>query len=175
MLLHTPAIQAAWAFAQLAHAGQKYGDDDYDVHVREVALTLQDHGYSQESWIIKGLLHDCFEDNSNVTLEILVAGFGADVAEGVDTCSGFGETRLERVTMIAEKMRQRPRHIPVKVADRIVNLRAAAKNKSVRHALLYLGEAAGFDEIVRDHVGDTMWLDLQDAYAACERMVGEHH
>lgn len=175
MLLHTPAIRAAWAFAQLAHAGQKYGDDEYTAHVWDVALTLQSHGYSDDHWIIKALLHDCYEDNPQVSLDILTSGFGQDIAEGVDTCSGFGDTRQERVAMIAAKLRKNPHHAPVKVADRIRNLRSAFENRSVRHALLYLGEAHEFDAIVKNHIAPSMWRDLQDAYAECERMVGELH
>ena len=80
----TKNIIKARAVAKIAHAGQKYGSDDYfERHVSEVAKRVTEAGGS-ERHIVVAYLHDVVED-THVTLSDLHAlGFSSAIQAAVD-------------------------------------------------------------------------------------------
>ncbi len=125
-----PRIEAAYAFAEEAHAGQKrVSGEDYIIHPLNVAKILVTLGMDTES-VVAGLLHDVVEDTPT-TLDELRRRFGATVAELVD-----GETKLGRIPFSSREEQQAEnvrkmllamakdvRVILIKLADRLHNLR----------------------------------------------------
>lgn len=123
-------IEAAYAFAAEAHAGQKrVSGEDYIIHPLNVAKILVSLGMDTES-VVAGLLHDVVEDTP-VTLDELRRRFGPTVAELVD-----GETKLGRIPFSSREEQQAEnvrkmllamardvRVIIIKLADRLHNLR----------------------------------------------------
>jgi (p)ppGpp synthase/HD superfamily hydrolase len=74
-------IQKADLFASVAHAAigqkRKYSNDDYIVHPRRVAKTVETVGGSDEM-IAAALLHDVIEDTA-ITGPMIMSAFGATV------------------------------------------------------------------------------------------------
>ena len=80
-------VDRARALAQIAHAGQKYGEEDYfEAHISEVARRVEKatkHVYGSDH-VIVAYLHDIVEDTA-VTLDHLVDfGFGPEIVKSVD-------------------------------------------------------------------------------------------
>lgn len=123
-------IDKAYAFAEEAHRKQKRSSGDpYIIHPTEVALSLSEMNLDIAT-IITGLLHDTVED-TGVTLELIAAEFGKDVAELVD-----GVTKLSKISFRTTEEKQAEnfrkmiiamakdiRVILVKLADRLNNMR----------------------------------------------------
>ena len=84
LFLQIPRVARAFEFMVKAHAGQKYADLPYFTHPLAVAEELvKRFPDADQDTIIIALLHDVVED-TNVTLEQIVAMFGDAVARGVD-------------------------------------------------------------------------------------------
>ena len=82
-------IQAALAFAQTAHAGQKrQSGEDYITHPIAVAARLESIGMDAET-IMAALLHDTVED-CHIDLQDIEGRFGTKVAELVDGVTKIG-------------------------------------------------------------------------------------
>lgn len=82
--LSHPKVLEAFDLAEKSHEGQlrKYTDEDYTVHLREVASYLSSlPGYNHED-VIAGLLHDVVE-KGNITLDYIKENFGEKVHEHV--------------------------------------------------------------------------------------------
>ncbi len=143
-------IEAAYAFAEQAHAGQfRLTGDPYIVHPLDAAMTVA--GLQLDSAAVcAALLHDVQEDCSVPNAEIR-RRFGDEVARLVD-----GSTKLERLTWLAPgerpgdksiqaenlrkmflAMAEDIRVVIIKLADRLHNMRtldAKAPEKRVRTA-----------------------------------------
>jgi (p)ppGpp synthase/HD superfamily hydrolase len=76
-------VEKARVFATAAHAAaaqlRKYTNEPYIVHPTEVASIVSQHGGTNEQ-IAAAWLHDVVED-TGVTLEIIKAEFGSEVAD----------------------------------------------------------------------------------------------
>lgn len=128
------SLEEVRRFAVTAHAGQKYGNQPYIVHLDETVEILKEFGYTQS--MAAGYLHDTIEDTS-VTFHELKNKFGSDVANIVAFCSDEpGENRRERKCNtyrrmkrdIASRQRWIENAVCVKLADRIANVRASRRN-----------------------------------------------
>jgi GTP pyrophosphokinase len=123
-------IEAAWRFAETAHAAQKREDGTpYITHPVAVAGILA--GYRLDAaTIATALLHDTVED-TGVTLAEIEHRFGAEIARLVD-----GVTKLTRLEIQSERTKQAEnfrklvlamsediRVLLVKLADRLHNMR----------------------------------------------------
>lgn len=84
-LLNHPKVQEAFSLAEKSHFGQvrKYTDEDYIVHLREVASFLSSIPGNTYEEIVSGLLHDVVE-KGNVSLDFIKDNFGLNVFIHVD-------------------------------------------------------------------------------------------
>ena len=124
-------VRKAYAFTEKAHEGQfRKSGEPYFSHpcaVAEILCTLK----LDPVTIAAGLLHDCVEDNEDITTETIMDNFGQDVALLVD-----GVTKLKKMdfstreAMQAESLRKMIlamakdiRVVMIKLADRLHNMR----------------------------------------------------
>jgi (p)ppGpp synthase/HD superfamily hydrolase len=99
-------LVSALRFALDAHGAQtrKGSDVPYASHLLEVAGLVLEHGGDVDQ-AVAGLLHDVLEDCEGVDSTALQAGFGAEVARVVDTCSDLldGDTVTAKSDWLARK------------------------------------------------------------------------
>ena len=136
-------LKKAEDFADQAHAGQ-YRDsgEPYIIHPLTVADIIIDLGLMDSDAVIAGILHDVVEDSSSVSLDDIERNFGSSVAALVD-----GVTKLTKASdtgVMATKEQQQAesvrkmflamakdiRVIPIKLADRLHNMRTLEYCKS---------------------------------------------
>src|SRR6476620_4387413 len=129
----TALIERAYVVARDAHRDQmRRSGDPYIAHPLGVAMILADLGLDDVT-LAGALLHDAVEDTS-LTLENLVADFGADVGAIVD-----GVTKLDRLEFDSKEAQQAAtmrkmlvamakdvRVLLIKLADRLHNMRTIA-------------------------------------------------
>lgn len=165
-------------FAAKAHADQKYGDQPYTVHLAAVRAVLSDFGLDPDGGFSLGdlcmaaWLHDVLEDTPT-TAEQLELTFGSDVTKLVWAVTGEGANRKERVASAYRKIAEYPKALVLKLADRIANAEASAKDNP-RLLTMYRGEypafknalgrqvtfqASGYNEFKRPML-DAMWARL---------------
>lgn len=124
---------AAVEFAKDAHKMQfRDSGEPYIVHPMAVSGMIIEMGMDEES-AIAGLLHDTVEDNESITLSMVAEKFGADVASLVDGVTKLTKVSLGQATkeqQQAENVRKMflamakdMRVIPIKLADRLHNMR----------------------------------------------------
>lgn len=80
----TATITEAREFALEKHAGQvrQHDGKPYVAHLDGVAAMLKEHGYGARDFMAVAYLHDTLE-KSDTSIDELIRGFGADVAEFV--------------------------------------------------------------------------------------------
>jgi (p)ppGpp synthase/HD superfamily hydrolase len=149
-------------FAVLAHGGQKYGTHPYGVHLAAVRKVLADFGHAG-ALAVAAWLHDTVEDTS-ATREQIEAEFGPEVAALVWAVTGVGQNRKERVADAYAKMRALPEAITLKLADRIANSEASAKDNPKLLAM-YRSELPTFEAALMPHGDPRMWERLRRALA----------
>jgi GTP pyrophosphokinase len=135
LLTHHPhadvaAVEAAYAIAHAAHAGQlRKSGDPYLVHPVRVAGIIARLGLDGDS-VVAGILHDTIED-SGITVFDLTERFGRSVANLVDGVTKLGkvpylsrrEQQAESFRKMLLAMSQDIRVLLVKLADRLDNMR----------------------------------------------------
>ncbi len=123
-------FEKAYAFAEKAHEGQmRLSGEPFFMHPYEVASILVDLGLDI-STVVAGLFHDIVED-TDVTLEVISAQFGAETAQIVDGVTKVGkvnfsskeEHQAEYLRKMFLAMANDIRVILVKLADRLHNMR----------------------------------------------------
>lgn len=152
---------SAEEFARAKHAGQKYGDQDYGVHLGAVVQVLIDSGFTDPDLLAAGWLHDVLED-TDATYDDLAGRFGLTVAELVFACTGVGKNRRERNACIAERIERNPAAAPLKLADRIANVEAS---RGTAFMGMYRAEMLAFENTIRRHAPEDMWQRLVRAVA----------
>ncbi|HTK15948.1 MAG TPA: bifunctional (p)ppGpp synthetase/guanosine-3',5'-bis(diphosphate) 3'-pyrophosphohydrolase [Acidimicrobiia bacterium] len=129
----TALIERAYVVARDAHRDQmRRSGDPYIAHPLGVAMILADLGLDDVT-LAGALLHDAVEDTA-LTLDDLVADFGADVGTIVD-----GVTKLDRLEFDSKEEQQAAtmrkmlvamakdvRVLLIKLADRLHNMRTIA-------------------------------------------------
>ncbi|MEG0762468.1 MAG: bifunctional (p)ppGpp synthetase/guanosine-3',5'-bis(diphosphate) 3'-pyrophosphohydrolase [Oscillospiraceae bacterium] len=125
-------IDKAYRLASGAHDGQRrLSGESYISHPINVASLLIDLGLDTDS-VCAALLHDVVED-TNVTIEEVRAGFGADVALLVDGVTKLGrikfssveEQQAENLRKMLLAMSQDIRVMLIKLCDRLHNMRTS--------------------------------------------------
>ena len=122
-------VLRAYEFAERAHEGQyRRTGHQYITHPLAVADILAAMRMDHQS-IAAAIMHDVLED-TGVTKETLIAGFGAEVAEIVDGVSklttmfkSHAEAQAHNFQKMAMAMARDLRVILVKLADRLHNMR----------------------------------------------------
>ena len=116
-------------YAAQKHAGQRYGDQPYTVHLSAVREVLRWAGYDDGHPVAEAAwLHDTIEDTDATEAEIARL-FGAPVASLVWAVTGVGKNRKERNASAYLKIQAAQRDfLPaanLKLADRIANVEAS--------------------------------------------------
>jgi (p)ppGpp synthase/HD superfamily hydrolase len=154
MVVYTERVRAALRLAERAHRGQtrKGTDVPYVLHPVAVTFLLIDAG-ADEDLVCAGLLHDVVED-SDVTLDDLEQGFGAEVRRLVDAVT-------------EEKTDGDGQSIPwdIRRRDTIEHLEHA---DDAVLALKAADLAANLSDVLIDHaeVGDELWARFNAGAAA---------
>ena len=124
-------IQKAYEYADRKHKNQlRKSGEPYIIHPVCVASILADLMLDSTT-VAAGFLHDCVEDNKDVTVETIEAQFGPEVALLVD-----GVTKLKRLDFTSREDQQAEslrkmflamakdiRVVLIKLADRLHNMR----------------------------------------------------
>lgn len=131
-------MKTARSFAIQKHGSQKYGTYPYVYHLDLVHDYLISFGYDTAAYREAAYLHDTLED-TDTTLVELINLFGDNVASMVYAVTGIGKTRDLRTKDTIEKLKVFPDAIPLKMADRLVNMRFSSEN-SPRHLEMYAKE-----------------------------------
>jgi (p)ppGpp synthase/HD superfamily hydrolase len=115
-------VDVAMAFATVAHADQKYGDEPYTAHLEDVAGVLFDHHAIDPEMLAAAWLHDTVED-TGTSIEKVREKFGEDIAELVAAVTSEpGRNRKERNAATYPKIVKLLRARVLKLADRIANV-----------------------------------------------------
>ncbi len=155
----------ARAFAVDAHGDQKYGDESYVAHLDEVAWILAGIGSDK---IAEAYLHDVVED-TKVVKDELAREFGESTAAIVDACTGEGKNRRERNASILAKLLRLPEAIPVKLADRLANMRRSLTDRA--KGKMYAGEYENFRKNLHPSSANCpLWADLDAVYAKLQAL-----
>jgi len=129
--LDMEVIERAFAFGDEAHAGQKrLSGEPFMAHSAEIARILLELHLIDTTTIVAALLHDVVED-THVTLELLEAEFGREVAGLVEGLTKLGhlrfqsreERQVENYRKLLLSMARDIRIIMIKLADRLHNMR----------------------------------------------------
>jgi guanosine-3',5'-bis(diphosphate) 3'-pyrophosphohydrolase len=166
-----PREERAKEFAIKAHGEQKYGDEPYVVHLEAVRKVLADFGIPSRSEAeasgtekggdvaVAAWLHDVVEDTS-VTREEIEKEFGADVSALVWAVTGVGKNRKERSQSAYLKMQALPAAVTLKLADRIANCEASARNNPSLLSM-YRNELPDFAAALAGLGEPAMWTRLR--------------
>jgi (p)ppGpp synthase/HD superfamily hydrolase len=121
-------LRAAQSFAEVAHEGQKYGDEPYTVHLKAVAMVLCRFGCTDEHLLSAAFLHDVVED-TDVTIDQVNLCFGKRVADLVYRVTNEpGANRMARHVATYPKIKESEDAVMLKLADRIANVEASVED-----------------------------------------------
>ncbi len=129
--LDIETIGRAYAFGEVAHAGQKrLSGDPFMAHSAEIARILVDMNLIDTTTIVAALLHDVAED-THVSVAQVEESFGREVAELVEGLTKLGhlrfrsreERQVENYRKLLLSMARDIRIIMIKLADRLHNMR----------------------------------------------------
>lgn len=148
-------------FAEERHAGQRYGEHPYSVHLAAVRAVLADFGHGGALGVA-AWLHDTVEDTAT-TREEIAERFGAEVAALVWAVTGVGRSRKDRNASAYEKIRRTPGAAILKLADRIANVEASRSR--LDKLRMYQQEAADFERALAGLGDERMWDRLRRALA----------
>ena len=139
----TENIILARSFAEKFHAGKKYGEHDYIVHLDDVYFITIEFGLDEDIQVA-AYLHDILED-TNCTFEELWKQFGWTVAILVFMVTDEdGINRKERKSKTYAKTASSAKAILLKLSDRIANVRNALKTRNTGLIRMYKNEHAIF-------------------------------
>lgn len=165
------SMNTAREFAVAAHGGQQYGEYPYEVHLQSVESVLIEFGYGTATLRAAAWLHDILEDTAT-PFESLRSQFSAEVCELVlAVTSEPGTTRQERNAKTYVKWEDLPLRVmaniaPLKLADRIANVRNA-RNNEPRLYKMYEREHPQFKYFLENFGGSTaMWEELDSLFGA---------
>ena len=162
----TGPMHKAWVLATLAHKGQLYGPHPYTVHLEQVVAILKRFGHNSLEELEAGYLHDVLEDTP-ITSTFLSEFFCARTVAMVLFCTDEpGDSRSARKEKTHARMRidldlNRPHAhdaIPIKLADRMANMRSCLLDGNPRLLGIYHLEYPALRQAI--HVPgqhDSMW------------------
>ena len=147
----------ARAFAVRAHGDQQYGAQPYAVPLAGVGAALAEFGHGGDLRVA-AWLHDTLEDTLAPRAE-LVAAVGPAVDALVWAVTGVGDDRKARNESAYVKIRAYPAAATLKLADRLANCRASARNTPELLAK-YRAEMPRFSEALAGLGDPRMWSAL---------------
>lgn len=156
-------VTAAEQLARAAHQGQMYGQQFYTAHLQAVVDVLREFRITDETAIAAAWLHDALEDTDCKQAEIWQAT-NANVAWFVRSLSnGPGKNRRERKAKVYAALAKCPGAIPVKLADRIANVRQSLLDENAGLLRMYYAEYPAFRAALYPRSGEAwpeMWATL---------------
>lgn len=135
----------ARSFAIHKHGNQIYGDYPYVTHLDQVVDCLKEFGYNDRDLINAGYLHDVLEDTVTHPFEIAEV-FGAVVETMVLAVTAVGVNRAAKTERTILNLKLYPLAIPLKMADRLCNMRFSAK-QGRGHIKMYSRELPKYREV----------------------------
>lgn len=161
-----PLVRRARVFAARTHQGKEHGADPYVVHLDHVTEVLLRFGFGEDEGLLAAAyLHDVVED-VQTPLDVLRAVFPEDVVVLVVAVSDPprlypDEPRRERKPRGYPLIRQHPRAVLLKLADRIANVEASLRTEST-HLRMYAREHPGFEAALRRKgEWEALWTHLE--------------
>jgi (p)ppGpp synthase/HD superfamily hydrolase len=162
-------IKEAREFAIKAHGEQKYGMQkwDYVYHLDQVVNVLMRFGHGDQLMLSSGYLHDVLEDVKTINKEAFRVQFEDCYPIVFAVTEEPGKNRRERHSKTLPKIKENPRAVILKLADRIANaencqLELAITGKS-SHLSMYQKEWKEFHEALYAPGQDVrMWQYLEE-------------
>lgn len=154
-------LNEARLFAIEKHGDQLYAGKPYIFHLTQVVNVLEEFGYTDKNLLVAGYLHDTLED-TNTSVYDLAYGFNFDVYYLVEAVTGRGINRAERTADTIKKLEVRQPAIPLKMADRLANMRFSSKN-SQKHIDMYIKELPKYGHLFYGPMYDEM-LTFKESY-----------
>lgn len=138
------------------HNGQKYGEHDYEYHLRNVVFNTSrlifslDMQEDQESYICTAWLHDTLED-TNITYDELLSEFGKEIADAVQAMTkpknvpywtyivSIGDNKIATL---------------VKLADAVANYTECIKGNDQKRAAKYADVISYLEKPFKQYFGE---------------------
>lgn len=148
---HFQKLLLAEMTAKMLHRDQTYGPlmEPYSEHLQDVVNVLSEFGYLDVTWGMAGWLHDTLEDTAYTRedMETAFGGWVTDVVVSVTTPASIGN-RKARLEALIVQLEAHPMGLPLKLADRISNVRSCWQTKDSR-LFMYHKEYPRFRERLR--------------------------
>ena len=126
-------LDFARTLAAKAHKGQKYGEDDYTVHLNEVEVILTEIFPGEDRLPIIGQLHDILED-TNVTADLLRTVFDDDIVDAVVAMTKHSDETRDNYLI---RCRSNPLGRKGKIGDAFCNLRRSIMRGDMKRVKRY--------------------------------------
>lgn len=141
----TNKVKTAQIVAKFCHAKQRYGDGEpYERHLKDVVNVLKEFGFDNEANTSSAWLHDIIED-TKVTKNMIEENFGKEIAGMVYAVTNeLGVNRVERNLKTYQKLLKYPKALPIKLADRIANVRYSKSKGNSSFYKMYKKEYPSF-------------------------------
>lgn len=161
-MIDTDKIEKARVFAIRAHGKQKYEDQPYEYHLRQVEELAKDFELS-ENVRVAAWLHDVLED-TDVFFEDVMVAFGIKVFDLVNSVTNEGGgNRKDRLQRTYQKIRRNPEAVALKLCDRIANVRACIHFSNNKLMKMYVKEQEDFEKALRrPGEWDGLWKALHN-------------
>lgn len=152
----------AFGLAVAVHRHQKYGNEPYTKHLKDVVAVLKSFAINDPYLLAAAWLHDAVED-TELTILSVQAEFGADVASLVYAVTTEpGKNRKERNAKTYPKIKAIKEAVYLKLADRIANVQASIESNPQK-LKMYQKEFPDFQKALKQPgVADRMWCLLEE-------------
>lgn len=152
----------AFSLAEVFHQHQKYGNEPYTKHLKDVVSVLKSFGINDPYLLAAAWLHDAVED-TRLTIETVQQEFGDDVANLVYAVTTEPDrNRKERNAKTYPKIKAIKEAVYLKLADRIANVQASIISSPQKFEM-YQKEFSDFKKALKQvGVADQMWFLLED-------------
>ncbi len=139
-------FQKAITLATDKHRGQEWGFYPYIIHLDRTALILQEFEYYLPIYQVTAWLHDIVED-TDVSQSYINSEFPHSIAVMIAAVTDpEGKSRSIRKSLLYSQLREYPLAIPLKLADRLCNVREASLWET-KHLEMYRDEFPDFKEV----------------------------
>jgi len=161
--MNSPKIENAKMIAEILHCNQKYDNEDYIFHLKNVYMVLIEFGFENEDLLCAAWLHDSVED-TQMKLSLIEKYFGHEVSSLVYAVTNeVGKNRKERNLKTYQKIQNNFRATSLKLADRIANVRQCITKNNTNLYEMYKKEYDIFRYTLKLDIGttnDSLWKEL---------------
>ena len=140
------------------HGDQKYGEHPYLYHLASVRNVIREFDLIGDI-AVAAWLHDILEDTTATKVDVQEM-FGDVVSSLVWAVTGEGSNRKQRNQSDYDKIQAYPLAAPLKLADRVANVRESLGNNNTHHLAMYREEYPAFRMALQKHCDPFHWLAL---------------